>query len=74
MKKAPDQTGDSADELRDEYEFDYSKAKPNRFAARMDRDCLVVTVDPDVADVFTTSEAVNKALRALIDAMPTTDP
>jgi len=29
-----------------------------------------VMVDPDVAKVFTTSEEVNKALRALISAMP----
>jgi hypothetical protein len=31
---------------------------------------LVVVLDPDVAEVFTTPEAVNKALRALITAMP----
>jgi len=27
-------------------------------------------LDPDVAEVFTTPEVVNKALRALISAMP----
>jgi hypothetical protein len=31
---------------------------------------LVVMVDPDIAKGFTTSEEVNKALRALISAMP----
>ena len=30
----------------------------------------MVVLDKDVAEVFTTPEAVNKALRALIDAMP----
>ena len=30
----------------------------------------VVVLDEDVAQVFTTPEAVNKALRALIEAMP----
>jgi hypothetical protein len=30
----------------------------------------VVRLDPDVAEVFQTPEAVNKALRALIEAMP----
>ena len=58
--------------MRAEYRFDYSKAKPNRFAARVDKSGLVVALDQDVRAVFTTPEAVNKALRALIGAMPTT--
>jgi hypothetical protein len=74
MKKAP--AGKSkrgtTDQLRDEYRFDYSRAKPNRFASRTDRSRLVVALDPDVSKVFTTPDAVNKALRALIEAMPTT--
>jgi hypothetical protein len=53
-----------------EYKFDYKKAKPNRFADRMKDGPLVVVVDPDVAKVFTSAEQVNKALRALISAMP----
>jgi hypothetical protein len=36
----------------------------------MKKDRTVVLPDPDVATVFTTPEAVNKALRALIAAMP----
>jgi len=59
-------------DLRAEYRFDYSKAKPNRFASRVDKSRLVVALDPDVSAVFRTPEAVNKALRALIGAMPTT--
>jgi len=74
MSKAPthNETGGTSDELRDEYRFDYSRAKPNRFASRVDEGRLVVALDPDVSDVFTTPEAVNKVLRALIEAMPTT--
>ena len=53
-----------------EYRFDYKKAKPNRFAKRMKNEPLIVMVDPDIAKVFRTSEEVNKALRALISAMP----
>ena len=30
----------------------------------------MVTLDPDVSQVFTTSESVNTILRALIKAMP----
>jgi len=58
--------------MRSEYRFDYTQAKPNRFATRVDPSRLVVALDPDVSEVFTTPEAVNKVLRALIDAMPTT--
>jgi len=57
--------------MKAEYRFDYKKAKPNRFADRMKDSPLVAVIDPDVAKVFKTSEAVNKALRALISAMPT---
>jgi hypothetical protein len=31
---------------------------------------MVVVLDEDVAQVFTTPEAVNKVLRALIESMP----
>jgi hypothetical protein len=66
MSNAPthNETGGTGDELRDEYRFDYSRAKPNRFASRMDEGRLVVVLDPDVSNVFTTPEAVNKVLRA----------
>lgn len=57
--------------LRPEYSFDYSKVKPNRFAARVDKSRLVVALDPDVAEVFKTPDAVNNVLRALIGTMPT---
>ena len=74
MRKAPARKSKrgTTDELRDEYRFDYSKAKPNRFASRVDQSRLVVALDPDVSEVFTSPDAVNKALRAFIEAMPTT--
>jgi hypothetical protein len=56
--------------MASEYRFDYKKAKPNRFAARMKDKPLVVMIEPDIAKVFTSAEQVNKALRALISAMP----
>ena len=70
MKKMPVQRTRKVDDLAAEYRFDYSKAKPNRFASHMKDSPLVAVIDPDVAKVFTTTEAVNKALRALISAMP----
>ena len=53
-----------------EYNFDYSKAKPNRFAGRISKERLVVLLDPEVSEVFTTPESVNAVLRALVTALP----
>ena len=53
-----------------EYRFDYSKAKPNRFAGQVKPGCRAVVLDPDVAEVFATPESVNAVLRALIETMP----
>ena len=59
-----------ADEMRNEYRFDYKKSKPNRFAARMKTGTVAVVLDPDVAEVFKSSESVNAFLRSAIAAMP----
>jgi len=58
------------DELKAEYDFDYRKARPNRFAGRAAKDCTVVVLDADVSKVFSNSKSVNTALRAFIAAMP----
>jgi hypothetical protein len=60
------------DELLPEYRFDYRNAKPNRFASEPAKNGLTVVLDEDVAEVFTTPQAVNKALRALIEVVPLT--
>jgi hypothetical protein len=57
-------------DMKAEYDFDYSKAKRNRFAGRISTDQTVVLLDPEVSKVFTDSESVNTALRALIAALP----
>jgi hypothetical protein len=57
----PDSNG-----MRGEYEFDYSRAKPNRFAAHMDRPVVAVVLEPDVASVFNSSAKVNAQLRSII--------
>lgn len=61
---------DAADELLPEYQFDYSKARPNRFAASSAPGGRLVVLEPDIAKVFTTAESVNSVLRALISTMP----
>jgi hypothetical protein len=56
------------DELRAHYDFDYSQARPNRFASRFSGDKIAVVLDGDVASVFHSSEAVNSFLRSAISA------
>ena len=51
-----------ADEMFSEYKFDYSKARPNRFAGRISKERVAVRPGPDVSEVFTTLEAVNTVL------------
>jgi hypothetical protein len=58
------------DDLRVEYDFDYRKARPNRFARRGSKIPHIVALDPDVAKVFVSSESVNRALRAIISVLP----
>ncbi len=40
------------EDLLREYRFDYSKAKPNRFAAEMPAETIAVVLEPDIAAVF----------------------
>ena len=72
MKKAngSKKKASGSDDLRPEYDFDYRKAKPNRFASAAKESEVIVTLDPDVAKVFTTAEAVNDVLRAIVRAVP----
>lgn len=65
MKKASSER----DDLLPEYDLDYTRAKPNRFASAKSQRTVAV-LDEDLSKVFTTTESVNKALRALIEAVP----
>jgi hypothetical protein len=60
----------TADDMRSHYDFDYKKSRPNRFAKRMSEEATAVVLDPDVANVFRSAEAVNTFLRSAISAMP----
>ena len=62
-----------ASDLRSEYAFDYSKAKPNRFASQFRGGGVAVVLEPDVASVFGSSTAVNALLRSVIAALPDPD-
>jgi hypothetical protein len=58
------------DDMRPEYRFDYSQSRANRFAKSFSKGKVAVVLEPDVASVFNTSEAVNRVLRSLIAALP----
>ena len=60
----------TSDTMRTEYRFDYTKARPNRFAGRGASKSVVVLLDPDVAKVFKDAETVNSALRAILAVVP----
>jgi hypothetical protein len=57
-------------DVRSEYHLDYSKSKPNRFAAQIKEGSVIVVLEPDVASVFDNSEKVNQVLRAVIADRP----
>jgi hypothetical protein len=59
---------DNRDELRPQYDFDYSKAVRGKYYKRLLREgANVVVLEPDVAKAFGDSAAVNEALRSLLD-------
>ena len=57
---------DENDELLPEYDLDYSKSKPNRFAEKYQQLQRTVVLDSDVAENFPSAESVNEALRFLV--------
>jgi hypothetical protein len=46
-------------------EYDFSRGRPNKYAARDPKGSSVVVLQPDVAAVFPDAEVVNDALRSL---------
>ena len=56
-----------SDEMRAEYDFDYSKAVRGKYYRRLLKEgANVVVLEPDVAKAFRSSAAVNEALRSLL--------
>lgn len=56
--------------MRKEYRFDYSRAKPNRFADKFANGSIALILEPDVAARFKSSKTVNAALRSFLSAIP----
>ena len=59
---------DTADELRPEYKrSDFGKIVRGKYANRIKEETNVVLLEPDIAQAFPNDEAVNKALRYLLE-------
>ncbi len=63
-------SSDNEPDMLPEYDIDYSQSRPNRFVANPAERGRMVVLEPDIARVFTSAEAVNQVLRALIRNMP----
>ena len=64
MKRKP-----AVNEMRAEYNFDYSKGVRGKYYKRLLREgSNVVVLDPDIAKAFPTSNSVNEALRVVLKA------
>ena len=58
----------NSDDLRPEYDFDYTKAARGKYCKQLlEEGANVVVLEPDVAKAFGDSPTVNKALRSLLD-------
>ena len=61
------------DELRPEYDFDYSKGVRGKYYKHLlEEGANVVVLEPDVAKAFGDSAAVNTALRSLLNLTSST--
>ncbi|MCK9363366.1 MAG: hypothetical protein M0P74_07190 [Syntrophales bacterium] len=56
------------EEQRPEYDFDYSKAVRGKYFKRLiEEGANVAILEPEIAEAFTSSAAVNDALRSLLE-------
>jgi hypothetical protein len=66
MKNKPNKQ--NGDDLRSEYDFDYSKAVRGKYYRRLlEEGSNVIVLDPDIAGAFHDSASVNEALRSLLE-------
>ena len=57
-----------SDDLRPEYDFDFSKAERGRYASRLKVEgSNLVLVEPELAKAFPDSASVNAALRSVVE-------
>jgi hypothetical protein len=60
--------GVESDDLRPEYDFDFSQGQRGRYFKRLlNEGANVAVLEPDIAKAFPDSTAVNNALRSLLE-------
>jgi hypothetical protein len=73
FRRGKDMKNKVIEELRPEYEFDYSKAVRGKYFKRLiEEGANVAVLEPEVAKVFTSSAAVNEALKSLLEITKST--
>lgn len=55
-------------------EYDFSNARPNKYAKKYAEGTNIVVIEPDLLKFFPDSESVNTALRALVSIFPKSKP
>ncbi|MBA2292888.1 MAG: hypothetical protein H0W15_10590 [Gemmatimonadales bacterium] len=70
-KASPARPGRVA-EMRAEYDF--SGGERGKYAKMFGKGTVMVVLDPDIAEAFPTGVDVNRALRAILDAVPARAP
>ena len=66
--RATEPAGVADPEMSDEYDF--SAGVRGKYAKSYAKGTNLVLLEPDVAAAFTTSAAVNRALRAILEVVP----
>jgi hypothetical protein len=69
MKKKPTKNNGLVRTDTDEIlpEYDFSRSRPNKYAARYKAAGTIVVLDPELSRLFPDSASVNRALRVLAD-------
>lgn len=61
---------DKIEEWEMRAEYDFSNARPNKYAKKYAEGTNLVIIEPDLIEFFPDSESVNTALRALASIFP----
>ena len=56
--------------MREEYDFDYSKGVIGKYARKATEENGYIKLSPEIHKIFKTSDDVNRALKAVISAIP----
>ena len=68
-EKSMSKKKDNEPEMREHYDF--SGGVRGKYVERLKKGGQIILLEPDVAEVFTTSEAVNQTLRGLLPIIQT---